>query len=54
MNHHLFAPRLGISWDPTGTGNNAIRAGFGIFYQRDRTVPFYINAANAGCPRESS
>src|SRR5215469_9861764 len=46
-NYHLFAPRLGISWDPTGSGNTAIRAGFGIFYQRDRTTPFYVNAANA-------
>src|SRR5215472_7016499 len=46
-NYHLFAPRLGISWDPTGSGNTAIRAGFGIFYQRDHTSPFYVNAANA-------
>jgi hypothetical protein len=46
-NYHLFAPRLGISWDPTGSGNNSIRAGFGVFYQRDRTTPFYVNAANA-------
>ena len=48
VNYHLFAPRLGISWDPTGSGNNAIRAGFGIFYQRDRISPSgYVNAANA-------
>ena len=46
-NYHLFAPRLGISWDPTGSGNTAIRAGFGIFYQRDRTTPYYVNSANA-------
>jgi len=26
-----FEPRVGISWDPTGSGKNAIRAGFGIF-----------------------
>jgi hypothetical protein len=48
VNYHLFAPRLGISWDPTGSGNNAVRAGFGIFYQRDRVSPSgYVNAANA-------
>lgn len=31
---HLFnwAPRLGFSWDPTGTGTMAIRGGYGIFY----------------------
>ncbi len=26
-----FDPRLGLSWDPTGTGKTAVRAGFGIF-----------------------
>jgi hypothetical protein len=26
-----FDPRLGFSWDPTGGGKTAIRAGFGIF-----------------------
>ena len=46
-NYHLFAPRLGISWDPTSSGNTAIRAGFGIFYQRDRTTPSYVNSNNA-------
>ena len=46
-NYHLFAPRLGISWDPTGRGNTAIRAGFGIFYQRDRVNSYYVNSANA-------
>ena len=47
-NYHLFAPRLGLSWDPTGSGNTAIRAGFGIFYQRDRVSAFgSVNASNA-------
>jgi hypothetical protein len=27
-------PRLGLSWDPTGTGKTAIRAGFGVFHDR--------------------
>jgi hypothetical protein len=26
-----FEPRLGLSWDPFGTGKNAISAGFGMF-----------------------
>jgi len=28
-----FSPRIGFSWDPTGSGKNSIRAGFGLFHQ---------------------
>jgi len=35
-NFHLgFAPRLGVAWDPTGSGKWSIRGGFGQFYNRD-------------------
>jgi len=54
LKYNMFAPRIGVSWDPKGDGNTAIRAGFGMFYQRDRTsaigyamtnnVPFVLNA----------
>ncbi len=27
----LWQPRVGVAWDPTGTGSWAVRAGFGIF-----------------------
>ncbi len=30
--YHNFAPRLGLAWDPTGTGKLSIRSGFGVFY----------------------
>lgn len=33
--HRGFAPRLGVAWDPTGSGKWAIRAGFGQYYNRD-------------------
>lgn len=27
-----WSPRLGLAWDPTGSGNWLVRAGYGIFY----------------------
>jgi Carboxypeptidase regulatory-like domain len=52
QNYHQFAPRIGLAYDLFGNGNTAIRAGFGQFYQRDRSAiytlssnaPFALNA----------
>jgi outer membrane receptor protein involved in Fe transport len=32
-----FAPRIGFSWDPYGTGRTVVRGGFGIFYNPQLT-----------------
>ncbi len=35
-----FAPRLGFSWDPFGSGKTAVRSGFGIFSEQIRENNF--------------
>jgi Carboxypeptidase regulatory-like domain/TonB-dependent Receptor Plug Domain len=61
-----FAPRLGLAYDPTGSGKTSIRGGFGLFYdilkgednlQFNGQLPFVSNAGfyfnNVG-PHQSS
>ncbi len=38
---HMFAPRIGIAWDPTGGGKSSVRAGYGIFWDEDSLVHEY-------------
>jgi len=37
VKNHLntIGPRLGLAWDPTGSGKWAIRSGFGLFFNRE-------------------
>jgi hypothetical protein len=40
----LFQPRVGVAWDPTGTGSWAVRAGFGIHHDLQDSLVHRLNA----------
>ena len=44
-----FAPRVGIAWDPTGTGKMSLRAGGGLFYY-SRLPGLFLNDAAISAP----
>ncbi len=41
---HLFAPRIGLAWDPFGTGKTAVRAGYGMYYSLIDDLAFLLNS----------
>ena len=41
---HLFAPRVGLAWDPFSNGKTAIRASFGTFYSLIDDLSFLLNS----------
>jgi len=42
-----FAPRLGLSWDPSGNGKTAIRAGGGVYFEQILPYLYWFELANA-------
>jgi len=44
-----IGPRVGIAWDPTGTGKMSIRAGGGLFYE-SRLPGLFLNDASISSP----
>jgi hypothetical protein len=50
--HKDFTPRIGLAWDPTGSGKTSVRAGFGMFNvlplpnllsgNMNHTIPYYL------------
>jgi hypothetical protein len=45
-----FSPRIGIAWDPTGSGRTSVRAGAGIFHNLISAELFRQPQSTSRCP----
>ncbi|HEX2775315.1 MAG TPA: TonB-dependent receptor [Candidatus Acidoferrales bacterium] len=48
VQHDNFAPRLGVAWDPWGTGKTVFRSGAGIIYETAPISDFIGQTAGGG------
>ncbi|MEP6782973.1 MAG: carboxypeptidase regulatory-like domain-containing protein [Acidobacteriota bacterium] len=46
--HNNVAPRLGVTWDPSGSAKTVVRAGYGIYYDQINTTT--LRSVVAGYP----
>ncbi|PYV80869.1 MAG: hypothetical protein DMG93_17365, partial [Acidobacteria bacterium] len=43
-----FQPRIGVAWDPTGSGKNVVRASYGVFYDHPLLGLYFLGDASDG------
>jgi carboxypeptidase family protein len=57
IDRNNFGPRIGLAWSPLSSGRLAVRAGYGIFYQRPSFIylgleyfspPFFLDTDTSG------
>ena len=45
---HMFQPRLGLAWDPRGSGKSVLRASYGIFFDHPLLGLYFLGDASDG------